>query len=113
MRGVDGWFVAQIMESPSAHRRQTSLITRTDQASRLEGALREMGVGFSSSTPPVQSAFGQERPNHLAVPEGWSRSWYVERIPGTALEPGWLFLLIPPRLTGRLSWHADPLPRAW
>ena len=113
MRSADLWFVDQITELPSAHRRQTSLITRADQASRLEGALREMGVGFSSSTPPVQSAFGEERPHDLAVPEGWSRSWYVERMPGTALEPGWLFRLIPPGFKVRLAWHADPLPVAW
>jgi len=57
--------------------------------------------------------FGEELPHHLAIPDGWSRSWYVERMPGMELEAGWLFRLIPPGLRIRLAWHADPLPVAW
>ncbi len=113
MRGADLWFAEQMARSPSAHRRLTSLVTQKAHASRLEGALRELGIGFSTSTPAVRPTFGEERPHHFCIHEGWSRSWYVQRMPGTELEAGWLFRLIPPGLKTRLAWHADPLPVAW
>ena len=113
MRSADIWFVEQTVQSPSAHRRTTSLVVPTREASRVEGALREMGVGFSTSAPLRRPTFGEERPHHLAIADGWSRTWYVERMPGTELEPGWIFRLIPPGLRVRLAWHADPLPVAW
>ncbi len=72
-----------------------------------------MGVGFSSASPPMRPTFGDERPHHLSIPEGWSRSWCIERMPGTELEAGWLFRLLPHGLNVRLAWHADPLPVAW
>jgi hypothetical protein len=113
MRGADLWFVEQMAHSPSAHSRLTSLVISKGQSPRLEGALREMGVGFATSIPLNRPSFGEERSNHLLVPEGWSRSWYVERMPGTELEAGWLLRLIPPRVKIRLAWHAEPLPVAW
>jgi hypothetical protein len=113
MRGADLWFVEQMARSPSAHRRSTSLVVSKEHGSRLEAALREMGVGSTTSTQEVPSVFGEELPHHLAIPEGWSRSWYVERMPGIELEAGWLFRLIPPGLRIQLAWHADPLPVAW
>ncbi|HSS92462.1 MAG TPA: DUF87 domain-containing protein [Candidatus Dormibacteraeota bacterium] len=113
MRGVDMQFVEQIMQSTSAHRRLTSLITTTVWAPRIEGALREMGIPFASSPAIKQQTFGEERRDQLAIPEGWSRTWYVERMPGTELEAGWLFRLIPSGFRTRLAWHADPLPVAW
>jgi len=113
MRGADLWFVEQMADSPSAHRRLTSLVISKGHAMRLEGALREMGVAFATSTPVNRSAFGVERPNHLLIPDGWSRSWYVERMPGTELEAGWLFRLVPPGVQVRIAWHAEPLPAAW
>ena len=113
MRGADLWFAEQMARSPSAHRTLTSLVTPQAHASRLEGALRELGIGFSTSTPAVRPTFGEERPHHFCIHEGWSRSWYVQRMPGTELEAGWLFRLIPPGLKTRLAWHADPLPVAW
>jgi hypothetical protein len=113
MRSADMWFVEQLDESPSAHRRLTSIVTSKTQTSRLQGSLREIGVGFSLSAVRSRPTFGEERPQHLAIPDGWSRTWYVERMPGTELEAGWLFRLIPPGLNVRLAWHADPLPAAW
>ena len=44
---------------------------------------------------------------------GLSRTWYVHCLPGTDLEPGWLFRLLPPGLSLTLAWHATPLPAAW
>jgi hypothetical protein len=113
MRGADLWFVDQMANSPSAHRTLTSLVISKAHSPRLEGALREMGVGFATSNPHNRPAFGEERSTHLLIPEGWSRSWYVERMPGTELEAGWLLRLIPPGAKIRLSWHAEPLPVAW
>jgi Helicase HerA, central domain len=113
MRGADLCFVDQVRQSPAAHSRLTSLVSSNAGATRLQSALREMGVDFAASTPTDVSAFGEERPHHFAIPYGWSRSWYVERMPGTELEAGWLFRLIPAGLKIRLAWHADPLPAAW
>jgi hypothetical protein len=113
MRNADLSFVERMARSSSAHRRLTSLVVVKARGARLEAALREMGVGVSVSTQPTQAVFGEELPHHLAIPDGWSRSWYVERMPGMELEAGWLFRLIPPGLRIRLAWHADPLPVAW
>jgi hypothetical protein len=113
MRGADLWFVERMGQSLSAHRRLTSLIISKLHSTRLEDALRELGIGFAASTPANRPAFGEERPHHLLIPEGWSRSWYVERMPGTELEAGWLFRLIPHGVKVRLAWHAEPLPVAW
>jgi len=113
MRGADLSFVEHLSRSPSAHRRLTSLISPKSGAPRLGAALREMGIGFANATSASRPTFGLESPHDLSFQEGWSRSWYIERMPGTELEPGWLFRLIPPALKTRLSWHADPLPVAW
>ena len=113
MRGADLWFVDHLAHSASAHRRKTSLVTATSHSPRLESALREMSVGFVTSGPVSRSVFGEERPHHLLAPEGWSRSWCIERMPGSELEAGWLLRLISPGLKIRVAWHAEPLPVAW
>ena len=113
MRGADLWFVEHIAQSLSAHRRLTSLVISKAHSPRLEGALREMGAGFATSTPANLPTFGEEHRHHLLIPEGWSRSWSVERMPGTELEAGWLLRLIPPGVKVRLAWYAEPLPVAW
>jgi len=113
MRATDLWFVDHLAQSPSAHRRATSLVISKDHSRRLQAALSEMGVGIKASTLVNRPLFGEERRHHLLVPEGWSRSWCVERMPGTELEAGWLLRLIPPGVNIRLAWHAEPLPVAW
>lgn len=113
MRSADMWFVDQIWRSPSAHRRRTSLVSSGDQAHRLEMALREMGITFSTVSAPPETAFGTEQPHHLLHAGGWSRTWNVARLPGTELEAAWLFRLLPSSLKVRLAWHAVPLPAAW
>src|SRR5260370_21748393 len=90
MRGADLWFVEQLSRSPSAHRRLVSLITPKDSMQRLDGALREMGISFTTATPLSRPTFGLERPHELSFHEGWSRSWYLARMPRPELEAGWL-----------------------
>ncbi len=113
MRSADVWFVDQVARAPSAHRRVVSLVTSKAQAPRLEAALREMGVGFSTSDAPKEPAFGSEHANHFLHSGGWSRTWCVQRLPGNELDAGWLFGLVPLGLNVSLSWHASPLPVAW
>jgi uncharacterized protein DUF87 len=113
MRGADVSFVDRLAQSPSAHRFETSLITSRAHASRLEPALHELGVQFEVAAPTTQVCFGQEFVNQYHHIGGFSRTWYVERLPGTELEAGWIFRLLPQELNLRLSWHATPLPVAW
>ncbi len=113
MRGADTSFVERLAESSTSHRFATSLITPTAHARRLEPALQELGVQFELAAPTGQVCFGQELVNQYRHTGGFSRSWYVERLPGTDLEAGWIFRLLAPELNLRLSWHVTPLPVAW
>ena len=110
---ADMWFAEHLGQSHSAHRYETSLITSSRQAARIEAALREMGVRLDTREEVREPAFGKERPGQFLHARGFSRTWYVERPPGTELEAGWLFRLLPPGLRLSLSWHATPLPVAW
>jgi hypothetical protein len=113
MRSADIWFVDQLARASSAHRRSVSMVTASRQVPRLEGALREMGINFVTSAVSHEPAYGSERARHFAHAGGWSRTWYVQRLPGSDLEPAWLLGLIPPGLKVSLAWHASPLPVAW
>jgi hypothetical protein len=112
-RGADLSFVEQVSESPDAHRRSVSLVTTEAQAARLVPGLREMGIAHSTSAAVAAPIFGTEQPSHFLHSGGWSRTWYAERLPGGALEAGWLHRLMPRGLKATLSWHATPLPVAW
>ncbi len=113
MRGADLCFADEIAQSPSAHRFQTSLITPRTQAARLEAALREIGLPFESSSPSFSIGPGKELASRYQHAGGHSRTWWLDRLPGTELDAGWLFRLLPAGLRLRLSWHATPLPVAW
>ena len=113
MRGADMSFVDQLARSDSAHRFETSLITSQTQARRIEPALHEIGVQFDVKVTTADTCFGDELANRYQHAGGHSRTWYVERLPGSDLEAGWLFRLLPQGLKLRLSWHVTPLPVAW
>jgi hypothetical protein len=113
MRGADLAFVDQVAQSPSSHRFDTALITSEAQSKRLQPGLREIDVPFEVSVSEPESCFGKELANRFQHAGGHSRTWYVERFPGTELEAGWLFKLIPPGLHVRIALHATPLPVAW
>jgi hypothetical protein len=113
MRGADLWFADQLGRQQSASRRSVAFVIGEAHATRLESALRDIGVRTWREPAFNTRVFGQELANHLRAHDGWTRSWSVDRLPGVELEPGWLFRLLPPGLQLRLSWHATPLPTAW
>ncbi|MHB8612175.1 MAG: VirB4 family type IV secretion system protein [Candidatus Dormibacteraceae bacterium] len=113
MRGADLSFVDQLSRSSAAHRFETSLITSEAHARHMEPAFHEIGVPFEVTVPTKQACFGRELANRYDHARGHSRTWYVERLPGSDLEPGWLFRLLPQGLSLRLSCHITPLPVAW
>lgn len=113
MRGADLAFADQLRTAVSSHTVTTSLVTPNQQVTRVEAALREVGIDFTTAPAGVEAVFGRELPNCFQHTKGFSRTWYVDRLPGTELEPGWLFRLLPPGLAITLGWHATPLPVAW
>jgi KaiC/GvpD/RAD55 family RecA-like ATPase len=112
MRGADLVFADDIRRTSDSHRIVTSLVTREKQGARLASALTEMGIN-SAATDPRNHVFGVERATWFEHPGGFSRTWYVDRLPGTEIEAGWLFRLLPAGLALNLAWHAVPLPSEW
>ena len=113
MRGADMQFVADIDSLTSAHRFTTSLVTGRSHTERLKAAIREMEIPAEARAVTPDPVFGRELADRFQHAGGCSRTWCVERLPGTTLEPGWPFRLLPPGLRLVLSWHATPLPVAW
>ena len=113
MRGADMSFVDNVACSPTAHRYQTTLVTSETHATRLEPALRELGVPFEVSSLSFEHCFGKELADRYLHSGGCSRTWFIDRLPGSELEAGWLYRLLPPGLRLHLAWHATPLPVAW
>ena len=112
MRGADLSFAEHVRRSPTSHHVSTSLVTDQRTAARLRAALAEMGIAHATSGPD-DPVFGRETTTAFLHVGGFSRTWYVDRLPGLDLEPGWLFHLLPPGLDLALAWHAIPLPAAW
>ena len=112
MRGSDLGFADDIRRSRSSQRIKTSLVTTEKNATRLTTALTEMGIECTIAGAQDE-IFGLQRAGRFHDHRGFSRTWYVERLPGTEIEPGWLFRLLPSEVRTSLSWHATPLPAAW
>ena len=112
-RGADVAFADAIRGSVTAHEVTTMLAIDDAHSERLGNALREMGVTCRTRATARRPVFGRELPGRLLHAGGFSRTWYVERLPGSEVEAGWLFRLLPPGLALRLAWHARPLPAAW
>jgi len=112
MRGADLAFADSIRDSVRAHHIATSLATSAEHADRLRAALAELGVPVLHHSSP-RPIFGRQLPGRFEHIGGASRTWYVDRLPGTEVEPGWIFRLLPSGLHLALAWHAQPLPAAW
>ena len=112
MRAADVWFADRVNNLETTCRRSITFATGRPHARRLESALRDLGVTIALRSHGID-LFGLEQRDQLQHQRGWSRTWYVDRLPGTELEPGWLHRLIPIGLRVRLAWHAVPLPTAW
>ena len=113
MRGADLAFASAIQRSATSHSVLTSLVVADAHASRLRAALTDMGIACAPRQERPGTVFGREVASRFLHIGGFSRSWYVDRLPGTDLDPGWLFRLLPDGLKIALSWHATPLPAAW
>ena len=113
MLGADLCFADAIRRSRSSHRFTTSLVTTTAQAPRIHAAMAEMGIDVGIQDQASEIAFGRELANRFLHIGGFSRSWSIARLPGTELDPGWLFRLLPPGLALSLAYHAVPLPADW
>jgi hypothetical protein len=113
MRGADLWFADQLALQRDAGRRTVWFAIASSHATRLEMALREIGVTDLARVEASSCIHGVEYPDVLLHHRGVSRSWYLERFPGLELEPGWWFGLVPAAIELSVSWHAMPLPTAW
>lgn len=115
-RAADLAFADALRHTVPGQRRDVFLITAGVAAEGLARALTALGVPevrIDPATPDPGLAFGSELPSALHDGVGWHRTWFVERFPGTELEPGWLRRLVPPDLRLSLCWHAERLPTAW
>jgi len=113
MRGADLDFVNQVNSSRTAHRRRIFVSTTRSHVERAHAALAELGLATSKHRVSGLLAFGREDHDRFKHAGGWSRTWSIGRLPGTDLEAGWLYRILPPGLHVRLAWHAVPLPNAW
>jgi Helicase HerA, central domain len=113
MRGADLAFAHAVVRSTSAHSVTTTFAIARSHAVRMQSALTDMGIAHAIRDASPAPTFGRELATRFLHARGFSRTWYLERLPGTDLDPGWLFRLLPPGLALRLAWHATPLPAAW
>src|SRR5260370_874912 len=80
---------AWLRRSRGAHDITTSLVIAAGQAARLRTALTDMGIHVRTAHSEKSSVFGRELAAEFLHVRGFSRTWYVDRLPGTELDPGW------------------------
>jgi uncharacterized protein DUF87 len=113
-RAADLAFAESLRNSRGARRRDVFCVSRAaDGLAKDLTAVGVPGVRAFEWGPPAGLALGRELPNAVHDGLGWHRTWFVERFPGTELEPGWLRRLVPDDLQLSLSWHAERLPTGW
>lgn len=115
-RAADLVFGMSLRRSPRAQARQVRLVVEPGSAEGLRRALAGMGVTVHEAPGVDQSALaihGLETRQGVEDGNGWHRTWYIDRFPGSELEPGWLLRLIPPGLRVSLTWHAERLSTSW
>jgi len=113
-RAADLAFADSLRNGRAAQRRDVYCVSKG--AVSLGRELAAMGlpeVRAAEWHPPAGLAFGVELPRALHDGQGWHRTWFVDRFPGTELEPGWLRRLAPANLELSLSWHSQRLPTGW
>jgi Melibiase/Helicase HerA, central domain len=115
-RAHDLAFARSLRDAREAQRREVRLVTTPAAAGGLERDLRAAGVPGVRRIdwqPPPGALFGTEHHSALHDRQGWHRTWWLDRFPGTELSPGWLLRLVPAGLRIGLAWHAERLPTAW
>src|SRR5260370_25847452 len=90
LRARELCFAEQVRRASSSHRLTTSLVTGPKHTARIETALMEMGIAFAESVKR-DDPFGKELATRVPHVRRFSRSWCIERLPGTEIEAGWLF----------------------
>ncbi len=113
MRTADAWFVERVDRLRTTGQRRVRLVTAASQADRLAAAMVSMGLHPVRMPPERVDVHGRQLQSRFEDGIACTRTWYVERLPGTELDAGWLHRLLPAGLRLTLSWHATPLPTAW
>ena len=113
-RAADLAFARSLSNGRTAQRRDVFFVSQAaESVARTLTAMAVPQVRTFEWSPPADLALGIELPGALHDGQGWHRTWFVDRFPGTDLEPGWLRRLAPSNLDLSLSWHAQRLPTAW
>ena len=113
MEPADRWYVDQVSNLKSAGRRSVRLVCPTPASGRLAQALQDMGVVARRLATHRCEIVGRQRSNLFEARDEFTRTWCLDRLPGTELEAGWLYRLLPAGLHATLSWHAVQLPTGW
>jgi hypothetical protein len=115
-RSADIKFAQHLGAGATAQKRAVRLVVAPTVAQLVCESLTQVGVpGVTCRLMQRASVqlVGTERPESFSDREGWHRTWWLERLPGFDLEPGWLLRLVPCALRVTIAIHAEPLPAAW
>ena len=113
MRAADQWFVDQVAGLKTSAGRAVRIVTRLPDGGRLQNALADLGVNATRAAAVASKVVGRQSADRFEDSAGCTRTWFIDRLPGTDLEAGWLYALLPPGVRATLSWHAEPLPTGW